>query len=107
MDQHRKDAQPLELSQTDCKNIVKEQTQHSKNAENATNQLNSIQFEVVVNEARQGQFVCNTCGKAFRFKGMLKQHMERHSIKPIQYMCNDCDAIFLTASHLLQHNCAL
>lgn len=89
-------------TETDCKIDAKEHVQHTKNELNENRQ-----FEVIVNEATGGEFICEICKKKFRSKGGMKQHMERHFTKSSQYVCDKCDAIFLVATHLHQHECGL
>ena len=46
-------------------------------------------------------FTCYICQKKFSLNGSLKQHMQRHGVKP--YVCDECPMRFYTAGELKLH----
>lgn len=55
------------------------------------------------------QFVCETCGSAFKTRKMLKLHGRRHgTVKPLKFKCAECGlqlaSSFTYKSHLRQHS---
>uniref|UniRef100_A0A3B4G659 Zinc finger protein 236 n=1 Tax=Pundamilia nyererei TaxID=303518 RepID=A0A3B4G659_9CICH len=46
-------------------------------------------------------FGCNLCGRAFVSAGVLKSHLNTHTVKP--FKCNVCDASFTTNGSLNRH----
>lgn len=55
------------------------------------------------------QFVCETCGSAFKSRKMLKHHGRRHGTgDPLKFKCTECGlqlaSSFTYKSHLRQHS---
>ncbi|KAI5620317.1 PR domain zinc finger protein 10 isoform X1 [Silurus asotus] len=48
-------------------------------------------------------FKCTLCGKAFREKDKLEQHMRYHSREGYRYTCHQCSKGFLSSSVLEEH----
>lgn len=50
-------------------------------------------------------FVCETCNRAFKCKGQVEQHIDRHRTKRGQKRCKKCNLRFLCSSHYKDHVC--
>ena len=61
-----------------------------------------LEIEKRMEKQDDGQWMCLTCGKIYKRKGHLKEHVETH-IDGLKFPCQNCDKILRTRNNLRTH----
>ena len=68
-----------------------------------TNKENlKVKLDSMMVKAENGEFTCKVCGKVFKTRAHMREHVETH-IEGLSYPCNHCGKVSRTSTGLRMH----